>query len=224
MTPVVVRDSPGFFVTRVLAPYLAEAALIVGEGNAIEHVDSALVDWGFPLGPLQLLDEIGLDVSAGVAQMLHTAFPERLTPSSLITRLVADDRLGRARGCGFFRYDAGPVARRWVDPGVYSVIGVSPTGRLPLEEIQMRCALALINEAVRCVGESVVRSPRDADVAAILGMGFPCFRGGPLRYLDAIGAAETLRRIQSFADRYGERWRPAPLLVHMARKGDRFYP
>jgi 3-hydroxyacyl-CoA dehydrogenase/enoyl-CoA hydratase/3-hydroxybutyryl-CoA epimerase len=92
-----------------------------------------------------------------------------------------------------------------------------------VEEIQMRCALALINEVVRCVGEGIVRGPRDADIAAILGLGFPRFRGGPLRYLDAIGAAETLRRIQSFADRYGERWRPAPLLVHMARRGDRFY-
>jgi 3-hydroxyacyl-CoA dehydrogenase/enoyl-CoA hydratase/3-hydroxybutyryl-CoA epimerase len=222
-TPVVVRDSPGFFVTRVLAPYLAEAALMVGEGAAIEYVDSALVDWGFPVGPLELLDEIGLDVSAGVAQMLHTAFPERMNPPSVVTRLVADDRLGRAHGRGFFRYDARPVARRSADPTVYSVLGVSPTGRLPVEEIQMRCALALINESVRCVGELVVRSPRDADVAAILGLGFPRFRGGPLRYLDAIGAAETLRRIQSFADRYGERWRPAPLLVHMARKGDRFY-
>jgi 3-hydroxyacyl-CoA dehydrogenase/enoyl-CoA hydratase/3-hydroxybutyryl-CoA epimerase len=223
-TPVVVRDSPGFFVTRVLAPYLAEAALMVGEGASIEYVDSALVDWGFPVGPLELLDEIGLDVSAGVAQMLHAAFPERMTPPSVVTRLVADDRLGRAHGRGFFRYDGRPVARRSADPSVYSVLGVSPTGRLPVEEIQMRCALALINESVRCVGELVVRSPRDADVAAILGLGFPRFRGGPLRYLDAIGAAETLRRIQSFADRYGERWRPAPLLVHMARKGDRFYP
>jgi 3-hydroxyacyl-CoA dehydrogenase/enoyl-CoA hydratase/3-hydroxybutyryl-CoA epimerase len=223
-TPVVVRDSPGFFTTRVLAPYLAEAALIVGEGTAIEQVDAALVEWGFPMGPLQLFDEIGLDVSEGVAQTLHSAFPERLTPPSVITRLVADDRLGRAHGRGFFRYDARPAARRSADPSVYSVIGVSPTGRLPVEEIQMRCALALINEAVRCVGEGIVRSPRDADIAAILGLGFPRFRGGPLRYLDAIGAAETLRRIQSFADRYGERWRPAPLLVHMARKGDRFYP
>jgi 3-hydroxyacyl-CoA dehydrogenase/enoyl-CoA hydratase/3-hydroxybutyryl-CoA epimerase len=222
-TPVVVRDSPGFFTTRVLAPYLAEAALIVGEGTAIEHVDAALVDWGFPMGPLQLFDEIGLDVSAGVAQMLHAAFPERLTPPSVISRLVANDRLGRAHGRGFFRYDAGPAARRSTDPAVYSIIGVSPRGRLPVEEIQMRCALALINEAVRCVGEGIVRSARDADIAAILGLGFPRFRGGPLRYLDAIGAAETLRRIQGFADRYGERWRPAPLLVHMARKGDRFY-
>ncbi len=87
----------------------------------------------------------------------------------------------------------------------------------------MRCALALVNEAVRCLAEGVIRSARDGDVGAILGLGFPPFRGGPLRYVDTIGAAEALRRVQGYADRFGERWRPAPLLVQMAKKGERFY-
>jgi 3-hydroxyacyl-CoA dehydrogenase/enoyl-CoA hydratase/3-hydroxybutyryl-CoA epimerase len=225
-TVIVVKDAPGFYTTRVLAPLLAEATLLVGEGVAIEAVDAALVDWGFPVGPLQLLDDVGLDVGAHVAQVLHAAFAERLTPPGAIAKLVADGRQGRATGRGFYRYDVGAVGRpvrRAPDPGVYALLGVAPATRLPIEEIQMRCALALVNEAVRCFGEGVVRGARDADLGAILGLGFPRFRGGPLRYVDTIGSAETLRRVQGYADRFGERWRPAPLLVQMAKRGERFY-
>ena len=110
-----------------------------------------------------------------------------------------------------------------MDPSVYTLLGVVPSKRVPVEEIQMRCALSLVNEAIRCLGEGVIRSARDGDVAAIFGIGFPAFRGGPFRYVDVLGAAETLRRVQGYADRFGERWRPAPLLVQMARRGERFY-
>jgi 3-hydroxyacyl-CoA dehydrogenase/enoyl-CoA hydratase/3-hydroxybutyryl-CoA epimerase len=226
-TVIVVKDAPGFYTTRVLAPLLAEAAILVGEGVPIEAVDDALVDWGIPIGPLALLDDVGLDVGAQVAQVLHAAFAERMTPPAAIARLVSEGRQGRATGRGFYRYDdrgGARASRRVPDPGVYALLGVLPATRLPVEEIQMRCALALVNEAVRCFGEGVVRSARDADIGAILGLGFPRFRGGPLRYVDTIGSAETLRRVQGYADRFGERWRPAPLLVQMAKRGDRFYP
>jgi 3-hydroxyacyl-CoA dehydrogenase/enoyl-CoA hydratase/3-hydroxybutyryl-CoA epimerase len=226
-TPIVVRDTPGFFATRVIAPFLAEATTMVGEGVAIEAVDGAVVDWGFPFGPLSVLDEVGIDVSARVAPVLNAAFPDRINLPGVLVKLLADGRHGRASGRGFYRYTPATQARsarRTTDPGVYEVLGRSPTTRLPVEEIQMRCALALVNEAVWCLGDGVVRSARDADIAASLGLGFPRFRGGPLRYVDAIGAAETLRRVQGYADRFGERWRPAPLLVHMAKKGERFYP
>jgi len=226
-TPVVVKDGPGFFTTRIMTPLLVEAALLVGEGASIESVDSALLDWGFPLGPLQVIDDVGLEMSLHIAQLLHAAFPERIALPMAIDKLLAAGRRGRTSGRGFHRYESlagAREARKSVDADVYAVLGVAPTTRLPVEEIQMRCALALVNEAVRCVGDGVVRSPRDADLAAILGLGFPRFRGGPMRYVDAIGAAETLRRVQSYADRFGERWRPAPLLVQMAKKGERFYP
>jgi 3-hydroxyacyl-CoA dehydrogenase/enoyl-CoA hydratase/3-hydroxybutyryl-CoA epimerase len=225
-TVIVVKDAPGFYTTRALAPLLAEATLLVGEGVAIEAVDEALVDWGIPVGPLQLLDDVGLDVGAQVAQVLHAAFAERMTPPAPIARLVAEGRQGRATGAGFYRYEGrgARAVRRAPDAGVYALLGVQPTMRLPIEEIQMRCALALVNETVRCFGEGVVRSARDADIGAILALGFPRFRGGPLRYVDTIGSAETLRRVQGYADRFGERWRPAPLLVQMARRGERFYP
>jgi 3-hydroxyacyl-CoA dehydrogenase/enoyl-CoA hydratase/3-hydroxybutyryl-CoA epimerase len=225
-TVIVVRDGPGFYTTRVLAPMLNEAAHMVAEGVAIDLVDEAMVDWGYPVGPLQLLDDVGIDVGAHVAQVLHGAFGERMTPPGGLARLVSDDRKGQKNGRGFYRYDTRSGRRSaacGIDPSVYAVIGAWPSQRLPVEEIQMRCALALVNEAVRCLGDGVLRCARDGDVGAVYGLGFPAFRGGPFRYVDTIGAAEALRRVQGYADRFGERWRPAPLLVQMAKKGERFF-
>jgi 3-hydroxyacyl-CoA dehydrogenase/enoyl-CoA hydratase/3-hydroxybutyryl-CoA epimerase len=224
-TVIVVRDGPGFYTTRVLAPFLNEATHMVTEGVAVELVDAALIDWGFPVGPLQLLDDVGIDVASNVAQALHAAFGERMTPPGALARLVGDERKGKKNGRGFYRYDGLAGQRSGggaVDPSIYAVVGARPTQRLPVEEIQMRCALALVNEAVRCFGDGVLRSARDGDVGAIFGLGFPAFRGGPFRYVDTLGAAEALRRVQGYADRFGERWRPAPLLVQMAKKGERF--
>jgi len=225
-TPIVVRDGAGFYTTRALALLLQEAAQLVGEGVPVGAIDAALADWGFPVGPLRLLDEVGLDAAAHVAQTLHGAFGERMTPPGAVCKLLADDRKGRKNGRGFYRHDAraiGRDGRLTVDASLYELLGVQPTTRLPVEEIQMRCALALVNEAVRCFGEGVLRSARDGDVGAVLGLGFPAFRGGPFRYVDTLGAAEALRRVQGYADRFGERWRPAPLLVQMAKRGERFY-
>jgi 3-hydroxyacyl-CoA dehydrogenase/enoyl-CoA hydratase/3-hydroxybutyryl-CoA epimerase len=149
-----------------------------------------------------------------------------MTPPRAIAKLVGDERHGRKNRRGLYRYDERPRDEGdagSADTGVYTLLGVRPTMTLPVEEIQMRCALSMINEAVRCFGEGVIRCPRDGDVGAVLGLGFPPFRGGPFRYVDTIGAAEALRRVQGYADRFGERWRPAPLLVHMARRGERFY-
>ena len=217
-TIIVVKDGPGFYTTRILAPLLHEATLLVSEGVSVEAVDAAMVDWGFPAGPMRVLDDLGIDVAANVAQLLHAAFGERMLVPGALTRLVADGRKGRKNGRGLFRYDGKPGA----DASVYPLLGVRPATRLPVEEIQMRCALAMVNEAVRCFGEGVLRSARDGDVGAVLGLGFPPFRGGPFRCVDTLGAAEVLRRVQGYADRFGERWRPAPLLVQMARKGERF--
>ena len=225
-TVIVVKDGPGFYTTRILAPFVHEAAQLLGEGVAVEAIDRAMIDWGFPIGPLRLLDEVGIDVAARVAQLLHDAFGERMTPPRALSELVVDERHGRKNGRGLYRYDERARAEggaRAADAGIYALLGVRPTTTLPVEEIQMRCALPMINEAVRSFGEGVIGCPRDGDVGAVLGLGFPPFRGGPFRYVDTIGAADALRRVQGYADRFGERWRPAPLLVHMARKGERFY-
>jgi len=225
-TVIVVKDAPGFYTTRILAPLVHEAAQLLSEGLAVETIDQAMSDWGFPVGPLRLLDEVGIDVAARVAQLLHEAFGERMAPPPSIAKLVGDERHGRKNRRGLYRYDERPrddAAARAVDADVYALLGVFPTKTLPVEEIQMRCALSMINEAVRAFGEGIIRCPRDGDVGAVMGLGFPPFRGGPFRYVDTIGAADAHRRVQGYADRFGERWRPAPLLVQMARKGERFY-
>src|ERR1019366_4075370 len=117
----------------------------------------------------------------------------------------------------------GPPPRQSIDEGVYALPGGEPRTKLPPEEIAQRCALAMVNEAVRCLGDGLLRDASDGDVGAVFGLGFPRFRGGPFRYVDTIGAADVLRRVQGYADRFGDRWRPAPLLVQMARRGERFF-
>ena len=114
-------------------------------------------------------------------------------------------------------------AKFGVDASVYATLGITPSTRLPTEEIQARCVLAFVNEALRCLGEAVLRSPRDGDIGAIFGLGFPPFRGGPFRYVDSVGAAEVLRRTEAFRTRFGDRFEPAPTLVNLARINGRFY-
>ncbi|HEX4447965.1 MAG TPA: 3-hydroxyacyl-CoA dehydrogenase NAD-binding domain-containing protein [Polyangiaceae bacterium] len=227
-TVIVVKDGPGFYTTRVFAPVVNEALQLLAEGVAPAAIDAAVVEWGFPAGPLQILDELGIDAMSQVTLALHAAFGPRMTPPGALAALVADDRRGRKNGRGIYRYEAGRgegvrEAKRLADPTVFALLGIEPRTKLPVEEIQLRCALSMVNEAVRSLGDGVLRDPRDGDVGAIFGLGFPRFRGGPFRYVDTIGAADVVRRVQAYADRFGERWRPAPLLVQMAKKGERFF-
>lgn len=230
-TVIVVKDGVGFYTSRILGPYMNEAAHLVAEGVPIDVVDQAMVDWGFPVGPLQLLDEVGIDVAAHVGEVVHAAFGDRMTPPEAMVRVLSDDRKGRKNGRGFYRYDdaaskAASKGSRPVDTSLYVTLGITPRGgatRLPVEEIQMRCALAFVNEALLCLGEGILRSPRDGDIGAVFGLGFPPFRGGPFRFVDTVGAAEVLRRLQGYADRFGRRFAPAPALLEMARKGERFH-
>lgn len=226
-TVIVVNDGVGFYTSRILAPYMNEATYLLAEGLTVEAIDRALVDWGFPVGPITLLDEVGIDVAAHVGPIMMQAFGERMAPPEAMTKLVEDDRKGRKNERGFYLYGkAGAKGKgKAVDESVYATLGLTTkaTPAIALEEIQMRCALQMVNEALRCMGEGILRSPRDGDIGAIFGLGFPPFRGGPFRYVDAIGAAEILRRTQGYYDRFGKRWEPAPLLVDMAKKGARFY-
>jgi 3-hydroxyacyl-CoA dehydrogenase/enoyl-CoA hydratase/3-hydroxybutyryl-CoA epimerase len=152
-----------------------------------------------------------------------------MLPAPGMKKLIEDDRNGKKNGRGFYRYEreGGAKARsgeaRVVDPSVYGVLGVTPKTKLPPEEIQMRCALQMVNEALLCVGEGILRSPRDGDIGAVFGLGFPPFRGGPFRYVETLGAAEVLRRMRGYEMRFGRRFTPAPILVEMARRGGRFY-
>jgi len=224
-TVIVVKDGVGFYTSRILAPYMNEAAHLVAEGVAVDAIDRAMVDWGYPVGPIQLLDEVGIDVAAHVGEIVHAAFGDRMIPPPGMRKLTDDDRKGRKNGRGFYRYaDGGNAkAKREVDASVYGVLGIEPKAKVPAEEIQMRCALQMVNEALLCFGEGILRSARDGDVGAIFGLGFPPFRGGPFRYVDALGAAEVLRRVRGYEMRFGRRFTPAPVLVEMARRGERFY-
>jgi 3-hydroxyacyl-CoA dehydrogenase/enoyl-CoA hydratase/3-hydroxybutyryl-CoA epimerase len=150
-----------------------------------------------------------------------------MEPPRIMAALVADDRRGRKNGRGFYMYDAHPRRRRRVDDTVYDVLGVTPSVRgasgRGADEISLRCSLAMINEALRCLDEGILRSARDGDVGAVLGIGFPPFRGGPFRYVDTCSADEILRRTRSLEQRFGARFTPAPLLVEWARRGRRAY-
>lgn len=238
---IVVRDGTGFYTTRILAPYLNEAAQLLAEGVPVDTIDHALVDWGFPSGPLHLLDEVGIDVAAHVAREMHDAFGERLRPPAALAALQNDHRNGRKNGRGFYLYDRGAARTsggggKRVDETVYHALragsdvrpAAQPARSLPHakpmpEELSLRCTMVLVNEALRCLDEGILRSARDGDVGAIFGIGFPPFRGGPFRYVDVLGAPEVLRRTRSLEQRFGSRFEPAPLLVDMARKGKRFY-
>jgi len=223
-TVIVVRDGPAFYTTRILVPYLNEAAHLVSEGASIEAVDTAMIDWGFPVGPFQLMDEVGIDVGTHVAKVTEAAFGERMRGPDAFAALRADDRKGKKNARGFYLYGSAARREKTVDPTVYGVLGVTPKLRaFTADEIALRCGLAMVNEALRCHGDGILRSARDGDIGAIFGVGFPVFRGGPFRYVDVLGTTEILRRMRSLEQRFGARFEPAPLLVEMARGGKRFY-
>ncbi|WP_437676495.1 fatty acid oxidation complex subunit alpha FadJ [Sorangium sp. So ce131] len=230
-TVIVVNDGVGFYTSRILGPYMNEASWLLAEGVAIEQIDRALVAWGWPVGPLALLDEVGIDVAAHVGPIMIEAFGDRLSPPPTMAKLVADDRKGRKNERGMYLYGAAARKKgkgKHPDESVYAVLGLPvPKAKdkppVPVEEIQMRCSLQLVNEALHCLGEGILRGPRDGDIGAIFGLGFPPFRGGPFRYVDTLGAADVLRRIEIYERRFGKRWAPAPALVEAARTGKRFY-
>lgn len=223
-TVIVVNDSPGFYVNRILAPYLNEAGRLLDGGAPVDGIDEALVRFGFPVGPITLLDEVGLDIAGKSGAVFIEAFGERMAPSESLRRVVDSGRTGRKGRKGFYLYDD-TGKKGSVDPSVYDL---TPTGAsradVPADEIQQRCVLAMVNEAVRCLEEGIIRSPRDGDVGAVFGIGFPPFRGGPFRYVDAVGAAKVLNRLEDLSARFQPRFAPCELLVSMARKEERFYP
>ena len=218
---IVVKDGVGFYTSRVLAPLMNEAAHLVAEGVPIEKIDTAMLDWGFPVGPLKLTDEVGIDVGAKVGKIMIDAFGERMAQPEGMSKLIADERFGRKNGRGFYLYGD---KKKGVDETVYAVLGVEPTNKsISSEDIAWRCALQFVNEACRCFGEGILRSARDGDIGAVFGLGFPPFRGGPFRFVDQVGAKEVLGRLRELEKRYGPRFSPAPVLEEIARTGQTFY-
>jgi 3-hydroxyacyl-CoA dehydrogenase/enoyl-CoA hydratase/3-hydroxybutyryl-CoA epimerase len=221
---IVVNDAPGFYTTRILSAYMNEAGRLLDEGASVDAVDGALTSFGFPVGPITLLDEVGIDVGGKVGLVLSEAFGGRMTPSDSLRRVVESGRTGRKGRKGFYQYDeAGNKGQ--VDPSVYEVLPGGATRRdVPAEEIQRRCVLAMVNEAALCLESRVLRSSRDGDVGAVFGLGFPPFRGGPFRYIDSQGASRVVDDLQYLNERFPGRFAPANVLVEHARAQRRFYP
>jgi 3-hydroxyacyl-CoA dehydrogenase/enoyl-CoA hydratase/3-hydroxybutyryl-CoA epimerase len=233
-TVIVVKDGPGFYVNRILTPYINEAGRLLDQGASIDAVDNALLDFGFPVGPITLIDEVGLDVGSKAGKIMYEAFGERFAPPSSMQAVVAAGRYGRKAKKGFYLYDE-EGKKGEVDQSVYSLLApaaretMTKTGQattrsqIPASEIQQRTILPMLNEAARCLDEGVIRSPRDGDIGAVFGFGFPPFRGGPFRYIDSVGAAEVVKQLEELNDRFPGRFEPAELLVTMARRGDWFH-
>jgi 3-hydroxyacyl-CoA dehydrogenase/enoyl-CoA hydratase/carnithine racemase len=215
--PIVVRDSPGFLVNRVLMPYLHEAVEMVREGVSIERIDRIARAFGMPMGPIELYDMIGLDTAFYAGLVLNAAYGDRIEASPVIPALVKSGRLGRKSGAGFYRYQ-GP--RRIVGPDDDAAALIAryaqPPRNDPDRTLADRLFLPMLLEAVRTVDEQIVRDPRDVDLAVIHALGFPAFRGGLFAWADTLGAAEIVRRLEPLAG-LGPRMMPPPRLLDMAR-------
>ena len=222
--PVVTNDGPGFLVNRILGPYMNEAGFLLADGARVEDVDRAAKKFGMPMGPLRLVDEVGIDISRHAGQSLHEALGDRLSPSSPLVALADSGRLGKKGGLGFYRYENGK--EKGPDPEIYNVLSPSvPAVRVTLEEreIRGRLVLAMINEAARALEDGIVQRARDVDLAMIMGTGFPPFRGGLLRFADTIHVRTILSRLTEFEGRYGDRFAPAPLIRRLAQENCGFY-
>jgi len=222
-TPIVVKDGAGFYVNRILALYMNEAANILLEGEPVEALDKALVKFGFPVGPITLLDEVGIDVGAKISPILLNELGERFTAPAAFDRLLADGRKGRKTEKGFYLYGAKAKGKKQVDASVYSVLGLNPAAKLSGDQIALRCVVQMLNEAVRCLEEGIISSARDGDIGAIFGIGFPPFLGGPFRYIDQMGAATLVAHLRSFESRFGTRFAPSKLLLEKAEQNATFY-
>jgi 3-hydroxyacyl-CoA dehydrogenase len=234
--PVVVRDSPGFLVNRLLFPYLLDAAELFESGLEADNIDSALVQWGMPMGPLRLIDEIGVDITIDIGNTLERAYGKRDHVSALLLWLRDQQMLGRKTGAGFYKYEGkthkpNESLMQWRvvagggDPSrgegsTKSQPGSSP----PATDVDLahRLVFLMVNEAAGCVEEKVVDSPEDADYGMILGTGFAPFRGGPLRYAEHFGLKKVVDELERLAQNE-EKFSPCEILKKHARDGTKFY-
>jgi 3-hydroxyacyl-CoA dehydrogenase/enoyl-CoA hydratase/3-hydroxybutyryl-CoA epimerase len=220
-TVVYCNDGPGFVVNRILGPYMNESGFLLEEGNSIESLDKAMVDFGMPMGPMALLDEVGIDVASKVAGILTEAFGDRMQKSTLVEKLYADGRHGKKNGKGLYLYDSGK--RKGADPSVYKVLGIRQPKEADAKGVVERMVLAMINEASLILDEKIVASAAELDLAMIMGTGFPPFRGGLLRYADSMGVPYIVSRLDELSSKVGPRFRPNEPLKRLAERDGKFY-
>jgi 3-hydroxyacyl-CoA dehydrogenase/enoyl-CoA hydratase/3-hydroxybutyryl-CoA epimerase len=217
--PVLVRDSPGFLVNRVLFPYLLDAAEMFQSGVSAEEIDRALLAWGMPMGPLRLIDEIGIDITVDIADTLEKAYGARDSAPGILRKMYEAKMLGRKSGGGIYKYEGkqqtpNEALQEWRLHSGESVAA---------EDIAHRLTFLMVNEAARCLEEKVVASPEDADYGMVLGTGFPVFRGGPLRYAESYGLKQMVAEMDDLRERSGDKFAPCDLLRKHSQDGTTFY-
>src|SRR5206468_168748 len=237
--PVIVHDSPGFLVNRVLFPYLLDAAELFERGLDADKIDSALVQWGMPMGPLRLIDEIGVDIAVDIGNTLEKAYGRRDDVSAVLLWLRDGQMLGRKTGAGFYKYEGKAQTRndslsQWRrasivagggDPGNNEGSATTRPASPPpatADDLPRRLIFLMVNEAARCVEEKVVESAEDADYGMILGTGFAPFRGGPLRYAEHYGLNKVVEELERLAQSE-EKFLPCEILRKHARDGTKFH-
>ena len=220
--PVIVRDSPGFLVNRILIPYLLEALNLFEEGISVSQMDQAMLDFGMPMGPFRLLDEVGLEVAQRVALYLEERLSYSRGTSQILKKMVSQGWTGKRARIGFYCYSE--LRRKPVrNPKLNLVRSFERDQELNIEPVVERMVFRMINEAVRCLEETVVSEPADVDFAMIMGTGWAPFRGGPLRYADSVGLTKIVRKLDELEAVGLQDFRPCPLLTEMATKGESFY-
>ena len=222
-SPIVVNDGPGFLVNRLLLPYMNEALELILDGAEIRHIEKAAQSFGMPMGPITLYDVVGLDTAYFAGSVMHEAFPDRCVASPLLGAMVEAKRLGQKTGVGFFSY-GDKKGKGQPDPTLAKIVEplVRTKEKFPPALIEHRLFLPMVLEATRILEESVVRDARDVDLGLIFGTGFPPFKGGLLYWADTLGAAKIIELLKPL-ESLGERAKPTPMLLEMARTGKGFY-
>ena len=187
-----------------------------------QQVDAVVTKFGMPMGPLRLLDEVGLDVSRHAGQVVFEAFGERMKPAPPLVALEKSKRLGKKGGVGFYTYENGK--EKEIDQSIYSELAIPKAGStISEQDIQQRAVFVMINEAARILEDKIVATPGDVDLGMIMGTGFPPFRGGLLKYADKVGLPKIVNELERYQKQYGERFAPAPLLKQKAAAQETFY-
>lgn len=223
-SPIVVKDCPGFLVNRILFPYINESLALLEEGADPRAIDKAATAFGMPMGPIALNDVVGLDTSLYAGHVVNTAFADRAVATSILKELVDVGRLGQKSGAGFYNYAKDP--KKGVDDLALAAILAKvrkSTRQIGQEEITDRLFLPMVVEATRCLEEGIVREPADVDMGLILGIGFPPWRGGILRWADGMGAGNVVKSLEKYAH-LGKRFEPTGSIRKLAASGGKLYP